>query len=621
MTKGSLCWWSVATIRKGLMTWYTILLLLIAGTAGCGGGGSPEDGNVEVDLLEVDNVEDADDARDDGDTGETSSCPAGQTLCETECVNLRNDRGHCGDCDTACAPGEICTDGECEVSCTATLTNCDGVCRDLQTDPYHCGDCNTSCPDGEVCSRGVCAATCGTGLVDCGGSCVDLENDPSHCGACDSPCTSHDHSVPFCIGGTCGFVCDAGYGDCDGRADNGCEVPLNTIANCRGCGVVCNYANATALCTETGCTMGTCTPGFADCNRSTLDGCEIDTRTDRAHCGNCDTSCPDGEVCSGSICTVSCVSGMSLCGGTCVDTRYDPNNCGECDAVCSIDHGAAACLDGICVLASCDESWGNCNYTPTDGCESNLSSDRLHCGACGTSCDWSEDCRVSNCEHCITGRTGLLFDGVDDYVYIGDAPGLDITGPITFEAWVRNAAPFNDAPILAKENSGGRQQYWFGVFYGHFGILLGNGTGWGLSARSSGSILPDTWTHLASVWNGTTWYNYQDGMLVGTGSYSSGSLPVGDEPLTIGINSGYDFTRYSGYLSDVRLWSVARTEAQIRENMCELSDATGLVGRWLLNDGSGQTAADASGNGFDGRLGAVATPDPRDPTWSALPVP
>jgi hypothetical protein len=41
----------------------------------------------------------------------------------------------------------------------------------------------------------------------------------------------------------------------------------------------------------------------------------------------------------------------------------------------------------------------------------------------------------------------------------------------------------------------------------------------------------------------------------------------------------------------------------------------GLTGHWILNDGSGQIAADSSGNGYDGQLGSTAGADIDDPTW------
>ena len=223
-----------------------------------------------------------------------------------------------------------------------------------------------------------------------------------------------------------------------------------------------------------------------------------------------------------------------------------------------------------------------------------------------------DDCDGWLDEH---GVTSLAFDGADDGVWIDDDPLLDITGPITMEAWVYATAPGGDEPILAKEHSSGQQQYWFGVYYDGFGLLLGNGSGWGLMARSSGSVPAGSWIHLASVWDGAAWFNYADGVLVEQGTWS-GTPPATGHPLTIGVNSTYDFTRFAGNLTDVRLWSVARTPAQIAGELWGVVDATGLVGHWSLDDASGQVAADDSGNGLDGRLGSTTGVDARDPAWS-----
>lgn len=37
-------------------------------------------------------------------------------------------------------------------------------------------------------------------------------------------------------------------------------------------------------------------------------------------------------------------------------------------------------------MSQCDPDWSDCNDSPVDGCETNLKSDKEHCGACGSSC-------------------------------------------------------------------------------------------------------------------------------------------------------------------------------------------------------------------------------------------
>jgi len=43
-----------------------------------------------------------------------------------------------------------------------------------------------------------------------------------------------------CVAGSCAFVCDPGFEDCDGLGPNGCEADVSSDAlNCGACGVVC----------------------------------------------------------------------------------------------------------------------------------------------------------------------------------------------------------------------------------------------------------------------------------------------------------------------------------------------------------------------------------------------
>ena len=60
---------------------------------------------------------------------------------------------------------------------------------------------------------------------------------------------------------------------------------------------------------------------------------------------------------------------------------------------------------------------------------------------------------------------------------------------------------------------------------------------------------------------------------------------------------------FAGDIDEVRIWSVARTAAQIRLDMYHHVDAQGgLIGYWPFDDGGGLTAADLSGQGHDGEL-------------------
>ncbi len=213
------------------------------------------------------------------------------------------------------------------------------------------------------------------------------------------------------------------------------------------------------------------------------------------------------------------------------------------------------------------------------------------------------------------GASGsLLFDGYNDTVRVGDPPALHLSTGLTFEAWVypRNAS--GDQPVFAKEGPSGNQSYWFGVYQGHFGLLLNNGSnGWALSARSSGTVVNNTWQHIASTWDGATWRNYLNGVLVGSGSWN-GPLVTSSATFTLGSNSDSDSTHFSGGLSEVRVWNTARSLAEIQTDMNASLTGTeaGLAGSWPLDDGSGLVALDQTVNQNDGDLGGVVG---RQPSW------
>jgi hypothetical protein len=54
--------------------------------------------------------------------------------------------------------GESCKDGTC--TCTAPQTDCGGTCIDTQGDPGNCGACGAACATGESCIAGACQVPC-----------------------------------------------------------------------------------------------------------------------------------------------------------------------------------------------------------------------------------------------------------------------------------------------------------------------------------------------------------------------------------------------------------------------------------------------------------------------------
>jgi hypothetical protein len=64
---------------------------------------------------------------------------------------------------------------------------------------------------------------------------------------------------------------------------------------------------------------------------------------------------------------------------------------------CNLAHAVPQCTGGSCTIAGCTSGFGDCDTIPTDGCESDLSSDANHCGTCAISCVDAQGCTVDSC--------------------------------------------------------------------------------------------------------------------------------------------------------------------------------------------------------------------------------
>ena len=209
-------------------------------------------------------------------------CDAGSDMCLVTCAGCTiggrcyapgssNPANPCELCDTAssssawtanvgatCDDGQYCTTGE---TCSATGDCESGAARDC-SDGVMCNgteSCNeasdrcdsgtTTCGAGTVCDAGsdTCQLSCGGGTTQCGVTCVDTDSDPTNCGGCGTSCAGAS-STGVCVGGSCRYLCDSGFGDCDAMTD-GCETDLGSDRlNCGFCGNTC----------ATGCSAGVC---------------------------------------------------------------------------------------------------------------------------------------------------------------------------------------------------------------------------------------------------------------------------------------------------------------------------------------------------------------------------
>jgi hypothetical protein len=58
----------------------------------------------------------------------------------------------------------------------------------------------------------------------------------------------------------------------------------------------------------------------------------------------------------------------------------------DCASGCKLPNAIGVCAADDCAVERCYTGFGDCNGTPDDGCEADLSSDVNHCGACANAC-------------------------------------------------------------------------------------------------------------------------------------------------------------------------------------------------------------------------------------------
>lgn len=113
------------------------------------------------------------------------------------------------------------------------------------------------------------------------------------------------------------------------------------------------------------------------------------------------------------------------------------------------------------------------------------------------------------------------------------------------------------------------------------------------------------WYHLAFTYDGTNLRLYVDGKLDFTYPHATPGEVFTFSRVVFGNAKGL---AYNGQVSELRVWSVARSQAEIENNMYVVSpDTPGLEVYWKCNEGSGTLIKDYSNHGRDGKLKMEAT--------------
>jgi concanavalin A-like lectin/glucanase superfamily protein/Big-like domain-containing protein len=160
---------------------------------------------------------------------------------------------------------------------------------------------------------------------------------------------------------------------------------------------------------------------------------------------------------------------------------------------------------------------------------------------------------------------GLSFDGVNDRVNVNDSASLDLTAGMTLEAWVYPTVLSGWRTVVLKERSGGLVY----ALYAHDNapqpaayMQIGSTE---VSVAGVSPLPLNTWTHLATTYNGATLCLYVNGTEVGSRA-ATGTIQVSTGRLRVGGNAVWS-EWFAGRIDEVRIYNRALSQAEIQTDM------------------------------------------------------
>ncbi len=190
----------------------------------------------------------------------------------------------------------------------------------------------------------------------------------------------------------------------------------------------------------------------------------------------------------------------------------------------------------------------------------------------------------------------LELDGVSA-IQVPNSDSLNPKTAITIEAWMNMSKPVGEC--LAKD--------WEPLRDYIFPEIVQNGNGlrfvlWpGPKILDVPGLQPNKWQHLAGVWDGKEMRTYIDGVKKGASPFAVKELASTDAPLYVGVGANKNWF-CKGFIDEVRIWEVARTEKEINEFMMTIlnGDEKGLNAHYTFDESN---AKDSTKNGNDGKVG------------------
>ncbi len=209
----------------------------------------------------------------------------------------------------------------------------------------------------------------------------------------------------------------------------------------------------------------------------------------------------------------------------------------------------------------------------------------------------------------VSGQT-LQLTGSPQYVRIGD---LDISGnQVTVEALVKFTGGVN---IVSKHTAPADVNYLMRI--GTFELTTTTQF-YLMSNPYAGSMQPNTWYHVAGTYDGSFIRYYVNGCLI-VEQPATGNLVVNNLVTGVGNQSSCQCEQFNGEIDELRIWSAARTQAELSANMFDLPSPTTQANLRAYYKFDGNTTNLQGNTAYDGVW--VGTPAyGAQPVASAIPA-
>ena len=221
--------------------------------------------------------------------------------------------------------------------------------------------------------------------------------------------------------------------------------------------------------------------------------------------------------------------------------------------------------------------------------------------------------KLVGAEELVEVCSSLEFNGIDQEATVTHSPSLLIgASDFTIEAMIKVGTQLESFPTILSKRSGING---FALRVGSSGRLVLTAQFNNISPALCPDLRDNLWHHVAVSRTGSAYSFYVDGVFcqtiisISADLSNAGAIKMGGED---------GFNHLIGLIDEARVWNVARSALDIGANSSTslLGTETGLVGYWKFDEGTGDIITDATANGNDGFLGAVAGIDPADALWS-----